>query len=166
MRYGRGAVAASTVLLGALALGGCASSLDTAKLQSSIQAKLGEVDLSASNISCPSSIEVKAGSTFDCTATVNGVPAKVTVTQKDDQGNVSFEVDRKVVYVIGDGVTLIQQAIRDQGATDVTVTCPKAVALPDGNGTISCTAVADGQSLKVTVPVTGGSAGVPEVQAA
>lgn len=157
MKISRAAAAASTVVLGGLALAGCASTLDTAKLQSSIQGKLGEVDLSASNISCPSSVEVKAGNSFDCTATVNGVPVKVTVTQKDDQGNVSYEIGNEV-FSTEKVKPAIQDAFQKQGATSVTVSCPKGVVVAGGNGTFECTATVDGQTAKITVPLENGIA--------
>ena len=162
----RAAVAASVALPGGLGLAACSSTstLDPAKAQTAIQNKIAESDQSASNVSCPSSVPVTVGGTFECTATVNGTPVKVVVTQKDEQGNVDIEVDRKVFYVVGDGVTVIEQGIRDQGASQVTVSCPKAVVVPDGNGTLTCTATADGQSLKVTVPITNGSGGQPSVE--
>lgn len=157
MRITRGAGAATAALLGALAVVGCAASLDTAKLQTSIQAKLGEVDLTASSITCPTSIEVKAGATFDCTATVNDIPVKVTVSQKDDQGNVSYEIGNEV-FSTEKVKPAIQDAFTKQGATAVTVSCPKGVVLQGGNGSFQCTATVDGQPAKITVPLEKGVA--------
>lgn len=165
MGQSRRVVAAPAGLL-ALTVAGCATSIDTAKLQGTIQAKLAAADLAASSVACPPSIEVKAGSTFDCTATVDGVPVKVVVTQKDDAGSVSFETDPRSVLRTENNLPVIQQAIRDRGATDVSVSCPKAVVLTDGTGSFTCTATADGQALKVSVPVRDGQAGAPSIDPA
>ncbi|MGH3623881.1 MAG: DUF4333 domain-containing protein, partial [Sciscionella sp.] len=37
-------------------------------------------------VSCPSGQEVKAGSTFECTATINGREQKLKITVKNDDG--------------------------------------------------------------------------------
>lgn len=40
-----------------------------------------------SGVNCPAKQPVKAGVTFDCTATVDGAPKTVTITVKDTDGN-------------------------------------------------------------------------------
>jgi hypothetical protein len=39
-----------------------------------------------SDVSCPSGQEVKAGTSFECTLTLNGAPKTVTVEVKSDDG--------------------------------------------------------------------------------
>lgn len=157
MRVHERVVKASWAAAGMLALAACAQTLDTDKLQSSIQSKLGEVDLKADSISCPSSVEAKAGNSFECTATVNGVAVKVSVTQKDDQGNVSYDIGKEVFST--EKVTpAIESFFKDQGATAVTVSCPKGVVAAGGNGDFTCTATADGQTYTVKVPLKDGVA--------
>lgn len=150
----------SVVVAAAAAAGvvACASTLDTDKLSTAIQGKLAEVDLSASAISCPPSIPVQSGNTFECTATINGVPVTVSVRQTSSSGDVSFDIGREVVTV-GDTSGSIEREIRAEGATDVAITCPKAVVLANATGTIECTALVDGERYTVSIPVTDGTAG-------
>jgi hypothetical protein len=146
-------VAAAAVM----GMAACASTLDTDKLNKAIQARLAEVDLSATTISCPS-FPVQSGSTFECTATINAVPVTVSVRQTSSAGDVSFEIGREVVTV-GDTSGSIEREIRSEGATDVAVTCPKAVVLAAASGVIECTAVVDGDGYTVAIPVTDGKPG-------
>lgn len=155
---GRRRLTAAVVAMAAAGMVACASTLDTDKLNNAIQAKLAEVNLSASAISCPSSIPVQSGNTFECTATINGVPVTVSVRQTSSSGDVSFEIGRAVVTV-GDTSGSIEKEIRAEGATDVAITCPKAVVLANATGTIECTALVDGDGYTVSIPVTDGKAG-------
>ena len=41
-------------------------------------------------VSCPADQPVKTGTTFNCTATINGAPKTVTIRVKDDKG--TYEV--------------------------------------------------------------------------
>ena len=43
-----------------------------------------------SGVTCPADRPVKTGTTFNCTATINGAPKTVTITVKDDKG--TYEV--------------------------------------------------------------------------
>ncbi len=163
MRVTKRAMVAPAAAAAAVAMVACAQSLDTAKLQSSIQSKLGEVDLKADSITCPSSIEAKAGNNFECTATVKGVPVKVSVTQKDDQGNVSYDIGSEV-FSTEKVVPAVESYFKDQGATAVTVTCPKGVVVAGGNGDFTCTATADGQGYTVKVPLKDGVAQLADAE--
>ncbi len=82
----------------ALALSGCSSSLDSAKLSSTITAKINEVAPGATvAVTCPSDVKAQKGGTFDCTAVVDGQNVKLVVTQDDDQGNVSYKTAAKFI---------------------------------------------------------------------
>ena len=72
----------------------CTKSLDTSNLESTLKSQL-ETQLGATglSVSCPDNIKVSAGATFECTASdTSGQSVTIEVTQKDDQGNVSWKV--------------------------------------------------------------------------
>ncbi len=43
-------------------------------------------------VDCPDEVEAKAGGTFDCKVDADGNTATFAITQKDDNGNVRWEV--------------------------------------------------------------------------
>jgi hypothetical protein len=83
--------------LAALALAAC-SSYDQGEAESTIVDKLsGQVESAVgspiTSASCPSDVELKAGTTFDCTATLeNGDELKVNAEITDDDGNAQFNI--------------------------------------------------------------------------
>jgi Domain of unknown function (DUF4333) len=84
----------ATLVAVALVAVGCTKSLDTSNLESTLKSQL-ESQLSASGltVSCPDNIKVETGATFECTATdPSGQSITIEVTQKDDQGNVTWKV--------------------------------------------------------------------------
>ena len=71
----------------------CTSTLDTDGLEGQIMTLLEDRGGPAvTAVDCPEDIEVEAGSTFECSATGDGVEWIVKVTQSDDQGNVEIEI--------------------------------------------------------------------------
>jgi hypothetical protein len=83
------AVAASVLLSGCSASISIGShNLDTSKVEqeitSELKAAVGTTDVA---VTCPDDVEVKAGATTECTATVGDQTAAYTVTITDDQGN-------------------------------------------------------------------------------
>ena len=80
--------------LAALALVGCSATIDTDDLEDQIkQGVEAQTDAQVSSVECPEDVAPEAGATFECTATADdGSTATITVTQKDDQGNVDWEV--------------------------------------------------------------------------
>lgn len=64
-----------------------------------LETKMGEEikkDTGAEKVSvtCPEEVEAKAGGTFECDVDADGNKATFTVTQKDDQGNVRWELNQ------------------------------------------------------------------------
>lgn len=43
-------------------------------------------------VTCPEEVEAKAGGTFECDVDADGNKATFTITQKDDQGNVRWDL--------------------------------------------------------------------------
>jgi hypothetical protein len=78
----------------ALATAACNPTLDDSALEEQISAGITQqAGVDISTIDCPSGRPLLAGDTFTCTATTDdGTTLTITVTQKDNQGNVSWEV--------------------------------------------------------------------------
>lgn len=84
----------------AFAVAGCEGSvsvgnnLDTDKAEREITKGIEEQTGVKSTVACPDDVEIKQGDTFECTATPEGggEPGTVTVTQKDDEGNISWSL--------------------------------------------------------------------------
>ncbi len=80
-----------------VALAACSASvsvggdLDTDKLENEVEKALRESNLDG-QVTCPDDVKGEAGATFECTARVGDETHRVVVTQKDDEGNVSFDV--------------------------------------------------------------------------
>jgi Domain of unknown function (DUF4333) len=54
-----------------------------------LEKKTGAPDVT---VECPAEVEAKKGGTFECTAKTGGETAKVKATQKDADGNISWEL--------------------------------------------------------------------------
>jgi hypothetical protein len=82
----------------ALTLAACGGGYDQGEAESTIVDKLsGQVDSAVgspiTSASCPSDVELEAGTTFDCTATLeNGDELKVSAEITDDEGNAEFNI--------------------------------------------------------------------------
>jgi hypothetical protein len=85
-----------TVLVAGLGLVACAADkkIDANKAERSIKSGLeskARNGVVIASVTCPSSIKVAKGNNFACTVTAkNGKTAKVTVTQTDGKGNVTY----------------------------------------------------------------------------
>jgi Domain of unknown function (DUF4333) len=80
----------------ALALSACGGKkLDTGAAEQQIKQDLAKryPALKVSSVNCPDDVEAKKGNTFQCqTKLVRGITAPVVVSQKDDDGTVTFEL--------------------------------------------------------------------------
>jgi hypothetical protein len=61
--------------------------LDQTSVQNGVKQMLGTYGDTATSVSCPAKQEVKAGTTFTCTATIGGKQQQVTVTVQNDNGD-------------------------------------------------------------------------------
>jgi hypothetical protein len=71
---------------------GCTRTLDKQGLEAQLA---GDLQSSGTDymVRCPDGVKAEAGATFQCTATgPDGATLSITVTQTDDQGNVTWEV--------------------------------------------------------------------------
>jgi hypothetical protein len=71
------------------------SKLDMRAVEAEIASQLTASTGQGTTVECPGSIDIDAGTTFVCTATAaDGTASTVTVHQDDDQGNLTFGVER------------------------------------------------------------------------
>jgi len=110
-----------------LAATGCARSLDMTAIDRSISDGINaQLQLSIATVSCPAGDRAtKAGDTFDCTATPKaGGRLTVTVTQKDDAGNVSWEVTKtEGLLDLHKIEASVKEGLKAQANVDATVAC-------------------------------------------
>ena len=110
-----------------LVAAGCTRSLDMAALDKSISDGINtQLQLPIATVSCPTGDRpMKAGDKFDCTATPKeGGKLTVTVTQKDDAGNVSWEVTKTEGLLDLDKVEAsVKEGLKAQTNVDATVAC-------------------------------------------
>lgn len=73
----------------------CSATLNTQKLEDEIKKGIEEqTDTNVSSISCPQKVELEEGDTFECDVEASdGSKASVTVTQQDDEGNVTWKLN-------------------------------------------------------------------------
>lgn len=90
-------LASAAVVLLAAALAACGeATIDAGKTEEAIRRDLAaKTGLEIASVSCPEDVKVKRGDSFRCTATAGGGDrAAVLVTQRDDDGTVTWRVVR------------------------------------------------------------------------
>jgi len=86
----RAASLAAVIVLAAA----CSRPLDVDQLESELKDQVEEeFGTTGLTVTCPDDVKAEAGSTFTCEASdASGATMVLTVTQKDDQGNVRWNV--------------------------------------------------------------------------
>ena len=89
----RSARTAMVFVLATLAVA-CTKTLKIDQLEPQLESQLdAQLTTTGVTVSCSSDVKAQTGATFDCTATLpNGDTITIRVTQKDDNGNVSWTV--------------------------------------------------------------------------
>lgn len=89
----RPARAAALLAIGLLAAA-CSRTLDMDQVESDLKTQAEqEFGTTGLTVTCPDDVQVEAGATFTCEASdASGATMVLTVTQKDDQGNVRWSV--------------------------------------------------------------------------
>ncbi len=108
-------------------LAGCSSSttLDSAKLNTQIVDQINQVAPNSNpTVSCPSDVKAEANATFTCTATVAGQEMQLTVTQKDADGNVSYQGDSSIFQLASTQEKLSAKVAESQPGTWTTACNP------------------------------------------
>lgn len=148
-RVGSRALAA---VAAALLVAGCTNVLDEAKAESTIRDGLAtQLGAPVAKVDCPADRAAKTGDVFECTAkTEDGQELAIKVTQKDDQGNLEWELTTELLNMAG-LVPALEDWLPQQGVTPTAIDCPKARVMKKGD-TFDCTVTADdGRTLAVTV---------------
>ncbi len=139
-----GLVAAGLAVLAVLAGGALllfgTKTIDRSSVESEIVRLTQEqAGVAPTDVRCPDDIEVAAGGTFSCTATLDGQPITYSVRQQDDQGN--LYIDSADFIVISRAEESVSEHVL-QVVPDVEVTADCADGrqiLVDGAGTeITC----------------------------
>lgn len=153
IRIGLGAGLIAVAGLGLSACSSGSGSLDSNKMDSIITSKINEIAPSASvSANCPSDIKIQSGATFDCPVTINGKQYTYTVTQTDDQGNVSAVPSDIALVSLAAAEDQISKGLTDQvaGTSDWQTTCDPEGAIDNllitqAGSTFTCTAEGTGQ---------------------
>jgi hypothetical protein len=92
LRRGLRAIAPAAVTVSVVACGD--AKLDTDRAESAIRAGITrQTGVKIDSVRCPDEVEAKQGETFRCVARAsNGQRARVEVTQRDDEGSVSWRL--------------------------------------------------------------------------
>ncbi len=103
-----------------------AEALDMDSIKKEIREGLAQqLQVSVQSVACPTGREMKGGDSFDCVASVEGVGRlTVTVTQKDDEGNVHWSVTKtEGLLDLAKLEALIREALKAQSGVEVKVNC-------------------------------------------
>ena len=123
----------------AVAAAGCGDTkIDDAKAESFIEKTVAEqVGARVESVECPTDLTAKKGETFECTVTGDdGSSGRTTVTEKDDEGNVS--VSAPFIHV-RDLEEQIAGGLADQVGGKVELDCPEIIVGSKGD-TFECDA--------------------------
>jgi hypothetical protein len=138
-----GALVVAGLAVGAVFLFGTRS-LDTAEAQTKIaELTRQQIGITPTGVSCPTGIAMTAGTTFTCTATLDGQPISYTVKETDDSGHVRVDSDNNLILVRKVEQSVAQQ-VGDEAGVTATATCDTAgrtVLVDKANTPIPCTVV-------------------------
>jgi hypothetical protein len=136
-----GVVVLAGLAVGAIFLFG-SKSLDTAKAQTKIaELTKQQIGITPTDVSCPADVDLKSGTTFQCTAKLDGQAISYTVKETDDKGNVRVDSDNNLILVSKVEESLAQQ-VGDQAGVEANATCDtggKKVLVDSADKPISCT---------------------------
>lgn len=137
-------------------LGACSRTLDMPALHQSISGGLNtQLAMPIASVTCgPEDRQMKAGEVFECTAIPQaGGRLTITVTQKDDTGNVTWEVTKTEGLL---DLDIVEASVRDglkaQAQVDATIDCGGRWRLAKPGEAFTCQAtMADGRTATVSV---------------
>ena len=154
-----------TLLVSALGLSACGVKLDMGAINKSISDGLNkQLGVEISSVSCPMETRAaKAGDSFECEAKPkDGGRIVVKVTQKDDQGNVNWEVSKSEGLINLEAVEQsITEGMKQQTGADAKVSCGGGKLRGSKAGdTFECTATTEEGASTVTVTVKDGQGNI------
>jgi hypothetical protein len=114
-----------------------------------------QLDVQLADLRCPDGVEVQSGSSFACTATVEGQDVSFTVTQTDDKGNVDITSDN-TYFAVSDIEGEVGAQVQDQTGVAVQSSCDTGgkTVLVDAAGTQLSCAVTNTEDSSDTLDVT------------
>lgn len=111
-----------------------------------------QTGVSIESVKCPGKAEFKAGSTFECQATAQGVKFGIQVNMLNDQGR--FDSKTKGVLILSRIEELLVKNIKEQAKIDVTADCGGKLRVAKTGETFTCEVkTATGETRKATVTV-------------
>lgn len=144
-----------TLLMAGALSTGC-NTIDNKDAENKVKAWADENVGPVKSVSCPKA-EMKAGSSFECNVTfIEGASYKLTVTQKDDKGNVEWKWTTPVVgaeKISG----FVAAALKEQRPeADPKVDCGTGIKEMPAEG-MTCKLDADGEKLDIVIRLEGDS---------
>lgn len=152
-------VAPITLLTVALAAAGCSTTIQMDTVKKSIADGVTEqVGLHPDSVTCPAEPrQAKANDEFECTVVPKeGGRLTVKVTQKDDQGNITWSVMKtEGLLDLAKVEESVKQGLKEQAQVDATVSCGGRWKGAKKGDAFDCEAkTATGETVTVLVNVT------------
>lgn len=141
----------------AVGAGACAAPvLDAGRVAQAVRDQAKGVELA--DVVCPPDVAAAAGATFECVATgADGTRVVVTVTQRDDAGDVTISYGRGMVDT-SSVAAMLDAEVEATLEAEVELRCPAAVLLPDATGSFTCSGVDEGgDRFEIAVRVADGA---------
>ncbi len=141
-----------------MVLGACSASttkkLDTAEGEELIRSYLrGKVEGPIGEVGCDEA-EVKRGAVSGCTALVDGQQLRLTITQDDDEGNVSI-MPVQAILEVKQAVALVEQEAGKANKSIMKADCgPQRYLVKDPGSTFDCQVATTSGRSKGRVVVT------------
>lgn len=104
------------------------------------------------SVNCPSNVEIKAGSQYECQAVVDNTPFTVELNIQDASG--AFKVNSKGIVLLPKIERSIAANVKQQKGVDITVNCGGKIKVARAGDTFECQATLPGgktQPAKITV---------------
>jgi hypothetical protein len=127
-------------LLGALAMGCGASTVDAAEIEGQIEQQLSTATAKVASVSCPDDVESEDGQTFECRAELEGGGEAVVVVTEHDRGDFTYEVKPGTMRLAGSSVEAYLERSLPAGTE---VTCAEEITVIAGQ-TVDCDSVTAG----------------------
>lgn len=144
-------------LAAAFALVGCTRNLSMEAVKKAIADGIAsQQGLKVASVDCPAARPLKAGDTFECVAAPSGGgKLTVKVSQRDDSGNISWEVVKtEGLLDLGKVEASIRTGLKEQAKVEATASCGEHWRATRAGDTFECQAkTADGQTVPIVVSV-------------
>lgn len=148
----------ASLVVSVSAVAGCTQMLSMETTSKAISEGLvSQLAMPIASVTCPESREIKAGDVFECVATpAAGGRLTVQVSQKDDAGNITWEVVKtEGLLDLTKVEASVKQGLAQQVNLDATVACGDRWRATKAGDSFECQATgSEGQSVTIVVSVT------------